>query len=57
MEISYVLKDCTFRHNKYSVIETETWEDKDLDIVVAKGEKFAFQIMLKATEEFNCTID
>ncbi|HFL2581267.1 TPA: DUF4091 domain-containing protein [Clostridioides difficile] len=57
MEISYVLKDCTFKHNKYSVIEAETWKDKDLDIVVAKGEKFAFQIMLKATEEFNCTID
>ncbi|OJT81909.1 hypothetical protein BM533_21815, partial [Clostridioides difficile] len=57
MEISYVLKDCTFKHNKYSVVEAETWKDKDLDIVVAKGEKFAFQIMLKATEEFNCTID
>ena len=34
MEISYVLKDCTFKHNKYSVVEAETWKDKDLIKVV-----------------------
>lgn len=57
MEISRVLKDCTFKHNKYSVILSDTWEPKDLDITVAKGEKFAFQMMLKGTEEFHLCID
>ncbi len=44
MEISYVLKDCTFKHNKYSVIEAETWKNKDLGIVVAKGENLHFKL-------------
>lgn len=42
MEILYVLKDCIFKYNKYLVIEVEIWKDKDLDIVVVKGEKFVF---------------
>ncbi len=57
MEIQYALKDCTFKHNKYSVISSEVLKSKNVDIKVAKGEKFAFQLMLSADKEFNCCID
>lgn len=57
MEIMYALKDCTFKHNKYSVIPSDVLESKGVDIKVAKGEKFAFQLMLAADKEFNCCID
>lgn len=57
MEISYVLKDSTFKHHKYTVMDSRIWEHKDLDITLAKGEQFAFQLMIKGSEEFHLCID
>lgn len=57
MDINYGLFDSAYRHVKYDRVYEETFKNKSMTITAAKGEKFAFQLMLNCDEEFFCSLD
>ncbi|GAA0790006.1 DUF4091 domain-containing protein [Hathewaya limosa] len=56
MNLKYTLKDSSFKHYKYAIVEENQWEE-ELELTVVKNEKFAFQLMIEGDEEFTCSLD
>ncbi|SHH09301.1 DUF4091 domain-containing protein [Tepidibacter thalassicus] len=57
MNIKYAVLDSSYKHIKYGDISRNIWEKNNMEITVAKQEKFAFQIMLNCDEEIYCLLD
>lgn len=56
-EIKFGVVDSTFKHIKYGKVSYEVWNKKSINLTVAKGEKFAFQILISSMREFFCSLD
>lgn len=57
MNIEYALMKSDYKHVKNKEIQSSMWNNSHIDITVAREEKFAFSIILKADEEFTCSLD
>ncbi|SHJ58915.1 DUF4091 domain-containing protein [Tepidibacter formicigenes] len=57
MNIKYALLDSSYKHIKYSDVPKTIWGKKDMEITIAKQEKFAFQLMLNCNEEIYYSLD
>lgn len=56
-EIKFGVVDSTFKHIKYGKVPYEVWDKKSINLAVAKGEKFAFQILISSMRELFCSLD
>lgn len=57
MNIQYGLFDSAYKHVKYERVNDETFKKKNMTLTTAKGQKFAFQLMINSDEEFFCSLD
>lgn len=57
MEVKVGLTNSAFRHVRFKKVPREIWDTKTMELTMAKGERFAFQIILSSSKEVFCSLD
>lgn len=57
MKLNYGLTNSAYRHVKYEKVSSKIWNNNTIDLNLVKGEKFAFQLLVKTNKNSFFTLD